>query len=63
MALSDGDGSVTFSVTDDGAGFDPASTGYGTGLQGIADRLAALDGTIDIVSSPGAGRRSGAGSR
>ena len=44
-----------FEVTDDGAGFDPAATGYGTGLQGMADRLAALDGTIEVRSAPGSG--------
>ena len=33
----------------------PASTGYGTGLQGIADRLAALDGSIQIDSVVGVG--------
>ncbi len=33
------DGHLTFEADDDGRGFDPASTGHGTGLQGIADRL------------------------
>jgi signal transduction histidine kinase len=46
---------LTFEVSDDGRGFDPASTGYGTGLQGIADRLAALDGTLRVASSTGGG--------
>ena len=46
---------LTFEVVDDGAGFDPASTGYGTGLQGMADRLAALGGTLEVRSAPGAG--------
>ena len=55
IALTDGDGSLTFTVTDDGAGFDRSSTSYGTGLQGIADRLAALDGTLDVQSEPGSG--------
>ena len=55
VRLSEGDGMVRFSVTDDGAGFDPEATGYGTGLQGIADRLASLDGAIDVVSAPGEG--------
>ena len=42
-----GDGQyLVFTVTDDGKGFDPASTPKGTGLQGIADRLGALGGTI-----------------
>ena len=30
---------------------------YGTGLQGMADRLAALDGELTISSEPGAGTR------
>ena len=46
---------LTFEVEDDGVGFDPADAGYGTGLQGIADRLAALDGTVEVRSAPGAG--------
>jgi signal transduction histidine kinase len=46
---------LLFSVADDGQGFDPASIGYGTGLQGIADRLGALDGSLSVVSAPGAG--------
>ena len=49
------EGRLLFSVADDGEGFDPTSIGYGTGLQGIADRLGALDGTLSVVSAPGAG--------
>jgi signal transduction histidine kinase len=49
------DGMLEFSVTDDGAGFDPASSGYGTGLQGMADRLAALGGDLRVRSQPGRG--------
>ena len=49
------DGRVSFSVTDDGKGFNPRETRYGTGLQGIADRLAAIDGTFEIRSEPRAG--------
>ena len=49
------DGSLAFSVTDDGAGFDPGETGYGTGLQGIADRLGALDGDLEVRSHRGTG--------
>jgi signal transduction histidine kinase len=55
VRLERSDGSLTFEVRDDGAGFDPRSTGYGTGLQGIADRLAALDGSLDVRSAPGTG--------
>jgi 4-amino-4-deoxy-L-arabinose transferase-like glycosyltransferase len=53
--LPQSDAALAFEVDDDGAGFDPTSTGYGTGLQGIADRLAALDGRIEIQSRPGGG--------
>ena len=38
-----------------GVGLDVASRLSGSGLQGIADRLAALDGEIEILSMPGAG--------
>jgi signal transduction histidine kinase len=55
VTLSDGDGRLRFEVTDDGVGFDPAASSYGSGLQGIADRLAALDGEIEITSAPGVG--------
>jgi signal transduction histidine kinase len=46
---------LRFEVTDDGAGFDPASRGYGTGLQGMADRVHAHGGTLTVRSAPGAG--------
>jgi signal transduction histidine kinase len=46
---------LRFEVTDDGAGFDPQSHGYGTGLQGMADRLHAHGGSLDVRSAPGAG--------
>ena len=48
-------GGLRFEVTDDGAGFDPKARGYGTGLQGMADRLHAHGGTLDVRSSPRAG--------
>jgi len=46
---------LRFEVTDDGTGFDPQSRGYGTGLQGMSDRLHAHSGTLDVRSAPGAG--------
>ncbi len=55
VIVSDGTGTLRFEVTDDGRGFDPDATGYGTGLQGIADRLAALDGTVSVSSAVGEG--------
>jgi signal transduction histidine kinase len=55
ISLSDGDGRLRFAVKDDGVGFDQSETSYGTGLQGIADRLAALDGRAEVTSVPGGG--------
>jgi signal transduction histidine kinase len=46
---------LRFEVTDDGVGFDPGSTGYGTGLQGMADRLEAVGGTLALRSTPAEG--------
>jgi signal transduction histidine kinase len=57
VTLSDGDGRLLFEVADDGAGFEPSRVGYGTGLQGIADRLGALNGTLSVSSSPGMGTK------
>ncbi|PYQ20683.1 MAG: hypothetical protein DMF79_09815 [Acidobacteria bacterium] len=50
VRLSVEDGDLTFVVEDDGAGFDTSTTSYGTGLQGMADRLAALGGTLEVRS-------------
>ena len=47
-----GDG-VTVEITDDGAG--GADVTAGSGLRGLADRVAALDGRLDVVSPEGAG--------
>ncbi|HEY3212476.1 MAG TPA: histidine kinase [Actinomycetota bacterium] len=55
VSLIGDDGQLTFQVTDDGVGFDPGTTAYGTGLQGVADRLAAIDGTLEVRSQPGVG--------
>jgi len=46
---------LAFEVTDDGAGFDPETGRMGSGLQGMSDRLAALGGTVELRSAPGAG--------
>ena len=47
--------SLEFTVTVDGAGFDQGSKAYGTGLQGMADRLHAHGGSLTVRSSPGTG--------
>jgi signal transduction histidine kinase len=46
---------LVFRVEDDGVGFDAVVTPYGSGLQNMADRLAALGGSVRIESTPGRG--------
>ena len=50
----DGHG-LAFAVTDDGKGFDQPTALAGSGVQGMADRLAALGGTLRVSSAPGHG--------
>jgi len=47
------DGTLTISVADDGCG--GAAAAGGTGLTGMADRVTALGGTIDLRSNRGEG--------
>jgi signal transduction histidine kinase len=53
LEVSNGD--LRFEVTDDGRGFDASVTSYGTGMQGMADRLDAIGGTLTVLSTPGEG--------
>ena len=55
VLLREEDGHLRFVVTDDGAGFDVATTPRGAGLQNMADRVEALGGELSIVSAPGSG--------
>lgn len=55
LRLAGTDGMVEFEVSDEGTDFDPTSTGEGMGIQIMRDRLEALDGTLEIESSPGRG--------
>jgi signal transduction histidine kinase len=55
VRLGRDDGNLVFAVTDDGRGFDPATTPLGSGLQNMADRVEALGGTIEVASTPGVG--------
>jgi signal transduction histidine kinase len=55
LRLWDGDGALKFEVIDDGVGFDTDRTSYGTGLQGMIDRLAAVGGELHVRSVPGTG--------
>ncbi|MFI7067146.1 ATP-binding protein [Kribbella sp. NPDC050124] len=46
---------LTAIVRDDGAGFDPGTTGSGTGLANMRDRIEAVGGTLTIETAPGRG--------
>ena len=53
VRVSRDNGRAVVEVADDGVG--GASAGSGSGLRGLADRVAALDGTLAVESPPGAG--------
>ena len=53
VAVRHDNGSLTVDVTDDGVG--GADAGRGSGLRGLVDRVAALDGTLAVASPPGHG--------
>ncbi|HWI23147.1 MAG TPA: ATP-binding protein [Baekduia sp.] len=46
---------LSFEVRDDGPGFDQSNAPAGTGLVHLRDRLAALDGDLQVISAPGRG--------
>jgi signal transduction histidine kinase len=49
------DGTLSLTVSDDGAGYDAARTPLGSGQRNMADRLAALGGRLAVSSAPGQG--------
>jgi signal transduction histidine kinase len=49
------DRAVRLTVSDDGAGFDPAAVAGGFGLLGMRERVELLGGTLRIESEPGRG--------
>jgi signal transduction histidine kinase len=56
ISLETREGSLMFTISDDGRGFDPAFAARGSGLQGMADRIEAIGGTLEIDSTPSQGR-------
>ena len=46
---------VDFAISDDGVGLDQSERGDGDGLIGMRDRVGAVGGELEIVSSPGRG--------
>ena len=55
ISLAQRNGSLEFSVVDDGVGFDVVSVERGTGLQGMADRIDAIGGSLTVENEPGSG--------
>jgi signal transduction histidine kinase len=55
VGLADGGASVAFEVADDGRGFDAAAVAPGNGLAGLADRVGAAGGTLEIGTAPDRG--------
>jgi signal transduction histidine kinase len=55
ICLQAQDTTLRFTVSDDGAGYDARRTPMGSGLRNMADRLAALGGRLEVLSSPGQG--------
>ena len=55
MRISADDAWLMFEVVDQGPGFDISVAQPGTGLEGMADRLAAIGGALSVESSVGHG--------
>jgi len=55
VSLHDDADGMRFEVGDDGDGFDRSAVDFGSGLQGMADRVEALGGTLEVTSTPGRG--------
>jgi signal transduction histidine kinase len=52
VCLQAQNGSLRFTVSDDGTGYDARHIPMGSGLRNMADRLAALGGRLDVQSVP-----------
>ncbi|HSS91790.1 MAG TPA: histidine kinase [Streptosporangiaceae bacterium] len=55
ICLQASNGTLSFTVSDDGTGYDTRRTPMGSGLRNMADRLAALRGQLEIRSAPSYG--------
>jgi len=55
ICLQAHNGTLRFTVSDDGTGYDTRHTPMGSGQRNMADRLAALGGRLEIRSAPGQG--------
>ena len=55
VSLTEGAEGIELSVVDDGAGFDTQAPSKGFGLLGMHERVALIDGTLSVESTPGEG--------
>jgi signal transduction histidine kinase len=55
VSLTEADRRIEIRVADDGAGFDVRHTDGGFGLLGMRERVALLDGAVEVISQPGSG--------
>ena len=55
ICLQAQNGTLRFTVSDDGTGYDARHTPLGSGQRNMADRLAALGGRLEVRSAPGQG--------
>ena len=55
VTLTEQPDTVEFKIEDDGRGFDTTAVSEGHGLLNMSDRIGALGGTLDVVSTPGRG--------
>ena len=55
ICLQAQNGTLRFTVSDDGAGYDVGHTPMGSGQRNMADRLAALGGSLEVRSAPSRG--------
>ena len=55
IAVQSQRGTLCFTVSDDGTGYDARHTPMGSGQRNMADRLAALGGRLEVRSAPGLG--------
>jgi signal transduction histidine kinase len=57
VALQETGERLSFSIIDEGAGFDPARVAAGGGLTNMRARLAAVGGSLELQSHPSQGTR------